>query len=64
VKVAQYLQKLEEEQTRLARGSLAKPSGRDGFEYGRAAGMYAGLEHAKTVLLELFAEKERRDFDM
>lgn len=64
MRAAQFLQRLEDEKTRLARESLEKPNGRDAFDYGRAAGMYAGLEHAKRVLLELFDEKERRDFDL
>jgi hypothetical protein len=64
VKVESYLQRLEAEQARLACESLEKPAGKDAFEYGRAAGIYAGLEHAKRVLMDMFAEKERRDFDI
>jgi hypothetical protein len=41
---------------------LSHPAGKDGFDYGRAVGMYAGLEHAKRTLIDMIAEKERRDF--
>ncbi len=58
------LQRLEAEQVRLAKESLEQPGGRDAFEYGRAVGMYAGLEHAKRVLVELFADTEKRKFDL
>ncbi len=61
MRVEQFLQRLEAEQTRLARETLENPGGRDTFEFGRAVGMYAGMKHAKEVLLDMFAEKERRD---
>ena len=48
----------------LARDALQQPQGRDLFEYGKVIGMYAGLELAKTALIELVAEKERKDFDL
>ena len=64
MRVEQFLQRLEAEQKRLACETLEKPGGRDAFEFGRAAGMYAGMEHAKRVLIDMFAEKERRDFDL
>lgn len=48
----------------LARDSLKQPTGRDAFDYGRAVGMYAGLEHAKDLIVGLVAERERKDFDL
>jgi hypothetical protein len=48
----------------LARDALEQPQGRDTFEYGRVVGIYAGLELAKTVLLDTVAEKERKDFNL
>lgn len=55
------LQCLELEQTKLAHETLSQPLGRDAFDYGRAVGMYAGIEIAKRAFLELVAEKERKD---
>ena len=58
------IQRLEQEQTKLSHEALAKPAGRDAFDYGRVIGMYGGLELAKQSILALFAERERRDFDL
>jgi hypothetical protein len=55
------LHKFEEEQARLAKETLQQPQHPHEFNYGRAVGMYAGLEHAKTLLLELIDEKNKRD---
>jgi hypothetical protein len=64
VKIDVFLQRLEQEQARLAAEALKTPSGRDAFEYGRAAGMYAGMEHAKRVLIEMVAEQERHGYTL
>lgn len=58
------LQCLETAQAQLAKEALERPTGKDAFEYGRAVGMYAGLEHAKNTLIEMVAERERKDFDL
>jgi hypothetical protein len=58
------LQRLETAQAELAKEALERPTGKDGFDYGRAVGMYAGLELAKTTLIEMVAERERKDFDL
>ena len=55
------LRRLEEAQAELAQNTLRQPQGRDAFEYGRAVGLYAGLEHAKAVLIDLVAERERKN---
>lgn len=57
------LQRLEQEQATLAHQSLQQPIPGD-FHYGKAVGMYAGLEMAKRVLIDLVAEKDRRDFNL
>lgn len=57
------LQRLEAEQATLAHQSLQQPLSGD-FNYGKAVGMYAGLELAKRVLIDLVAEKDRRDFNL
>lgn len=59
-----FLQRLEAEQARLAKEALERPAGRDAFDYGRAVGMYAGLEHAKSAIIEMVAEHERKGFDL
>jgi len=61
MKIESLLQRLEAEQIRLATEALGRPSGRDMFDYGRAVGIYAGLEHAKRTLIDMVSEKERKD---
>lgn len=58
------LRRLEDEQARLAREALQQPQNPIEFAYGKAVGMYAGLEHAKALLLELIDEKNKRDFHL
>lgn len=57
------LQRLEAEQAELARQTLEQPIPGD-FHYGKAVGMYAGLEMAKRALIDLVAEKDRREFNL
>lgn len=57
------LQRLDTEQAKLAHETLQHPQQGE-FHYGKAVGMYAGLELAKRTLLDLVAEKERKDFDL
>ena len=64
MRIEVFLQRLVQAQADLARDALEQPQGRDTFEYGRVVGMYAGLELAKTVLIDMVAEKERKDFDI
>lgn len=64
MRIEAFLQRLVQAQADLARDALEQPQGRDTFEYGRVVGMYAGLELAKTVLIDMVAEKERKDFNI
>jgi hypothetical protein len=64
MKIEVLLQRFELEQARLAAEALERPAGKDGFDYGRAVGMYAGLEQAKRILIDLVAERERKDFNL
>lgn len=64
MRIETLLQRLEQSQADLARDALQQPQGRDLYEYGKVIGMYAGLELAKTTLLEMVAEKERKDFNL
>jgi len=64
VRVEQYLQRIEDEKTKLARETLERPAGREPYDYGRAVGLYAGLDLAKQLLLDMYAEKERKDFNL
>jgi hypothetical protein len=59
-----FLQRLETEQAQLAKEALERPSGREAFDYGRAVGLYAGLERAKQAIIEMVAEHERKGFDL
>jgi hypothetical protein len=61
VRIERFIQHLDEEQARVARQALERPAGKEAFDYGRVAGYYAGLERAKQLYVEMFAEKERRE---
>lgn len=63
MRIENLLQRLKEEQALLARQTLEQPVPGD-FNYGKAVGMYAGLEIAQRVLLDAFDEKDRRDFNL
>lgn len=41
--------------------SLIAPQGHDGFDYGRACGVYAGLHRARDILREMLSEVEDHD---
>lgn len=64
MRIESLLQRLETAQAQLAKEALERPTGKDSFDYGRAVGLYAGLELAKTTLIETVAERERKDFDL
>ena len=64
MRIEVFLQRLEQSQTDLARDALQQPQGRDTFEYGRVVGIFAGLELAKTELIDLVAENERQDYNL
>ena len=55
------LRRLEEEQAEHAKRALAQPQNRDSFEYGRVAGIYAGLYRAREILLEIQEATDRAD---
>lgn len=64
MRIEMFLQRLETEQARLAKEALERPTGKDAFDYGRAVGLYAGLEHAKMTIIDMVAEHERKGFDL
>ena len=64
MKIEMLLQRLVEEQAMLARETLEQPSGREAYDFGRAVGLYAGIERAKIVLIDLVKEHEKRGFDL
>ena len=64
MKIEALLQRLEEEQATLAAETLRQPSGREAYDFGRAVGLYAGIERAKIVLIDLVKEHEKRGFDL
>jgi hypothetical protein len=59
-----FLQRLETAQAELAKEALERPAGREGFDYGRVVGMYAGLALAKETIIDMVAEHERKGFDL
>lgn len=64
MRIEYLLQRLETAQAELAREALQQPQARDEFEYGRVVGLNAGLELAKSILIETVAERDRKDFDL
>jgi|TARA_R110000868_G_scaffold2970_1_gene20092 hypothetical protein len=64
MRIEMLLQRLVEEQAMLARETLEQPSGREAYDFGRAVGLYAGIERAKIVLIDLVKEHEKRGFDL
>ncbi len=55
------IKRLEDEQAKLAREALSRPQGKDGYDYGRVVGLYAGLEQAKNLINALLEEQETRN---
>lgn len=64
MRVEILIRRLNDEQTTLAKEALERPQGREAYDYGRVVGMYAGLEQAKTLINEMLAEKEAKDFNL
>ena len=62
MRIETLLQRLEAEQSAVAVEAMERPSGKTEFDYGRAIGIYAGLQRAKEVLLNTVAEAEKREF--
>ena len=62
MRVEILLKRLEDEQKTLAIEALSRPQGKDNYDYGRVVGIYAGLEQAKNLILDIMAEKEAKDF--
>lgn len=48
--IARALHGIEREKNELAHAALRTPAQRDSFEYGRVAGIFAGLERAAEIL--------------
>lgn len=64
MRVEILIRRLNDEQIALAKEALERPQGREAYDYGRVVGMYAGLEQAKTLINEMLAEKEAKDFNL
>lgn len=62
MRIETLLQRLEAEQSAVAVEAMERPSGKTEFDYGRALGIYAGLQRAKEVLIDTVAEADKRDF--
>ena len=61
MRVDVLIKRLNDEQTSLAREALTRPQGKDGYDYGRVVGMYAGLEQAKNLINAILEEQETRN---
>jgi hypothetical protein len=64
VKLGALIQRLEAKQAAWAASALASPAGESAFEYGRAVGVYAGLDMAKTLINDVLSDQEQKDFDL
>lgn len=62
MRVEILIRRIEDEQALLARDALSRPQGKDAYDYGRVVGIYAGLEQVKSLISDLMAEKEAKDF--
>lgn len=58
------LKRLEETQADLAKQALMSPQGRDAFEYGRMAGIYAGVDTARTIVMAMLDDQDAKDKDL
>ncbi len=62
--IEQIIKRLLEEQSRVAHESMEQPGDGSIFEYGRRAGIYAGLGRAIAVIEETLAQgEEDREHD-
>jgi hypothetical protein len=55
---------VKSEQARMAQSALQAPSARDGFEYGRVCGMYAGLQRSLDIIDETLKDRNERERDL
>lgn len=59
MRVETLLRLLEQRQVELAKSLLAAPLGRDAFEFGRSAGLYAGIQMARDEILAFYEDAEK-----
>jgi hypothetical protein len=64
VRAQDLIQRLREEQERIAHDALSAPASRDAFAYGRACGMYAGIGVSMAALEEMIGDQERAQRDL
>ena len=51
---------LEQARRDTADGALTKPSGKTPFDYGRAVGLVAGLQHAQDIIEKYHRDEQER----
>ena len=56
-----YTIALEAKQVELAISAMKTPSGHDPFEYGRACGIFGGLQLALDILNEIHRDQAAKD---
>jgi len=64
IRIDILLKRLEEEQASFAKEALQQPQGHEAFDYGRAVGLYAGIERVKTIVMEIVTDQDRKAFDL
>lgn len=56
------LKRIENEMAACAQQALARPAERDAFEYGRMAGLYAGMNRVREIVLLMNDEADAKEF--
>lgn len=64
MRIETILQRLDALQREFAAEALGKPQGKDAFDYGRAIGVYTGLEQAKQLIIGIHRDAEERDREL
>lgn len=59
-----FVQKIKQRQAEFATSALTKPAERTEHEYGRVCGIYAGLEMALELYLDLLADRDQKDREL
>lgn len=55
------LTRIDQEMAACAHQALASPQGRDAFEYGRMAGLYAGLSRSRELVIAALDEDDEKN---
>ena len=63
MRIETLLAAIDQKMDEVAKDALRAPS-KEMFDYGRSVGVYAGLEQAKTLIVDLVKDAGARDHDL